>query len=134
MEKMIHELSIKESRALLPSLEIRLSDSDDGVEYEELLEKSLARYAEEHPELVATIYDTCSPSVNFGDFCTSLFFVVVGSKALLNDLHASLSRNRQVRVRLGGSVKPEVLRYHVEKGQAWKMLDMVTFMALDGQG
>ncbi|MCL1984839.1 MAG: hypothetical protein FWG59_00120 [Betaproteobacteria bacterium] len=134
MEKMLHELSIKKPRASLPSLEIRLSDTDDGVEYTEPLEKALALYAREHPELIATIYDCCSLSVNFGDLGTSLFFGVAGSKPLLNYLHATLSRNRQLRVRLGGSVKPEELRYHVEKGQAWKMLDMVTFMALDGEG
>ena len=134
MEKMIHALSIKESKVLLPSLEIRLSDSDDGVEYAEPMEKALALYAREHPELIATIYDSCSLSVNFGDLGTSLFFGVAGSKALLNYLHATLSRNRQLKVRLGGSVQPEVLRYHVEKGQAWQMVDMVTFMALDGEG
>ena len=134
MEKMLHELSIKKPRASLPSLEVRLNDSDDGVEYAEPLEKALAFYAREHPELVATIYDSCSLSVNFGDLGTSLFFGVVGSKSLLDYLHASLRRNRQLRVRLGGSVTPEALRYHVEKGQAWQMVDMVTFVALEGEG
>ena len=134
MEKMLHELSIKKPRALLPSLEIRLGDSDEGADYEETLEKALEIYAREHPERVATLYDSCSVSVNFGDLGTSLFFGVAGSKPLLDYLHAALRRNRQLRVRLGGSVKPEELRYHVEKGQAWKMLDMVTFMALDGEG
>ena len=133
MEKMIHELSIKKPRPLLMhSLEVRLSDSGDGVEYEEPMEEALVRYAKEHPELTATIYDACSQSINFGDLGTSLFFVVAGSKALQDYLHTSLRRNRQIRVRLGGSVTPEILRYHVEKGQAWKMLDMASFMALEG--
>ena len=132
MEKLINDLQIVEQKKALPSIEIDVDSTVDG-NHREIIEKALVAYAQSHGSQKSSVYDYVGPSFNFGKPTQSVFFCVANSLPLLKHLHKALSANQGIKVRFSDYLGPSQaqLCYHIEKGEAWRRDDMVTFSLLD---
>ena len=135
MEKMIDAFRIVETNSPMPSIEVDI-DSTEDENHRAIIESSLMSFAEENPEITASIYDYCSPSTNFGSMTNSIFFIVAKSQSLLKYLHADLRAAHTTKMRFGDYIPPSKGRlvYHIESGQAWRLDDTVTLTLLDNFG
>lgn len=135
MEKMIDAFKIVETNSPMPSIEVDIDSTEDG-NHRDIIERSLIFFAENNPEITASIYDYCSPSINFGKPTNSVFFIVAKSKSLLKYIHAEFQADHSLNVRFGDYISPSkgILTYHIESGQAWRLDDLVTFSLLEDCG
>ena len=135
MENTIDAFKIVETNSPMPSIEVDV-DSTEDQNHRAIIESSLMYFAEENPEVTASIYDYCSPSTNFGHMTNSVFFIVAKSQSLLKYIHAELRAEHALKMRFGEYIPPSKgrLAYHIESGQAWRLDDAVTFTLLDDWG
>ena len=131
MEAGIQDFNIVETDSPMPTIEID-TDSSSCDDYREEIEKCLCIYADKHKKDAITIYSYVTPSVNFGRYTNSVFFIVANSQKLRDYLYSFLSKNGNFNIRLGESIPPSqgTLDYHMEKGSAWRQDDAITFTLL----
>ena len=130
METTIDKLNIVETPCPMPTLEI---DTDSSTEdYREIIEDCLTAYAKNHQDKIISIYDYFTPSVNFGHYTNSIFFIAAESQELIKYLFTFLSRKGNFNIRYGESIPPAkgTLTYHIEAGNAWRLDDAITLSLL----
>jgi hypothetical protein len=104
-------------------------DDDEGIDrIGSILERALCRYAAQHKEETITVYDHVGTSFSFGVLGQSRYLAAIPSKKLITFVTNSL-KSHKVHCRIGEYVTLNdewMLRYHLEDGRAWQVVDIIT--------
>lgn len=120
--KMENELSFVKGNGMFPTVEVNLDSLEKAGKNFYLDEICEALKSKRTVKKPITVYLRESVSINFGEYCNSLFIGVAGPVNVLDVLFVYFRRIQDVQVRFGEYIPASHSKkmIHIEQGEIWK--------------